>query len=102
LDLPYQKTMTATEFKAKCLEVMDQLTSGQLKRVIVTKHGKDVMLALPSQVDARTEKPDTFWGCMKDVTHVPDNLDLTAPLYTDEELDEFDIYKGILGGFDVK
>jgi hypothetical protein len=102
MDMPYQKTMTATEFKAKCLEVMDQLTSGQLNRVMVTKRGKDVMLVLPGHQDDVTAKPETFWGCMKDVTHVPDDFDLTAPLYTDDELDQFDAYKGIIGEFEAK
>jgi antitoxin (DNA-binding transcriptional repressor) of toxin-antitoxin stability system len=91
MDAIYQKTITATEFKAKCLDLMDQLASGQLKRVIVTKRGKVVASLVPPEGAAPIPiSADIFWGCMKDVTNIPDDFDLTQPLYTDAELDEFE------------
>jgi antitoxin (DNA-binding transcriptional repressor) of toxin-antitoxin stability system len=91
MDALYQKTLTATEFKAKCLDLMDQLASGQLKRVIVTKRGKVVASLVPPESAANIPiAADVFWGCMKDVTNIPDDFDLTQPLYTDAELDEFE------------
>jgi antitoxin (DNA-binding transcriptional repressor) of toxin-antitoxin stability system len=91
MDAIYQKTLSATEFKAKCLDLMDQLASGQLKRVIVTKRGKVVASLVPPESAAPTPvDADVFWGCMKDVTNIPDGFDLTQPLYADAELDEFE------------
>jgi prevent-host-death family protein len=91
MDISYQKTLTATEFKAKCLDLMDQLASGQLRRVIITKRGKEVACLLPPERAAHIPiSADVFWGCMKDVTNIPDDFDLTQPLYTDAELDEFE------------
>jgi antitoxin (DNA-binding transcriptional repressor) of toxin-antitoxin stability system len=90
MDSHYQKTLTATEFKAKCLVLMDQLASGQLKRIIITKRGKQVACLLPSPVDADSVVPrDQFWGAMKDVTLVPEDFDLTQPLFSNDELNEF-------------
>jgi hypothetical protein len=90
MDSHYQKTLTATEFKAKCLVLMDQLASGQLKRIIITKRGRQVGCLLPSPVDADSVVPqDQFWGAMKDVTLVPEDFDLTQPLFSNDELNEF-------------
>lgn len=68
-------TFTVTEFKARCLDILDRLGSGKLDRVEVTKRGK-VMAVLtppPAQVD------DDLFGCLKDQTFVPDDFDLTKP-----------------------
>ncbi len=91
MDVLYQKTLSATEFKAKCLDLMDQLANGQLKRIVITKRGKEVACLVPPERAAQIPvAADVFWGCMKNVTNIPDDFDLTQPLYTDAELDEFE------------
>jgi antitoxin (DNA-binding transcriptional repressor) of toxin-antitoxin stability system len=44
-----EKTISATEFKAKCLELMDDIAANRLSAVIITKRGKVVakMVATP-------------------------------------------------------
>jgi antitoxin (DNA-binding transcriptional repressor) of toxin-antitoxin stability system len=44
-----EKTLTATEFKAKCLELMDDIVANRLSAVTITKRGKVVarMVAPP-------------------------------------------------------
>ncbi len=77
------KTMAAGKFKAQCLAVMDEV---QLKRepVLVTKNGKPVAKLVP--LDLPDEDP-------LDAFRFPGKIeivgDIMAPIYTDEELDEF-------------
>lgn len=50
----------ATEFKAKCLKIMDEVAeSGE--RVLITKHGKPVAELVPIR-----EKPKSLYGVHKD------------------------------------
>jgi prevent-host-death family protein len=40
-------TLSATEFKATCLEVMDRVARGEWERVAITKRGKVVAVLVP-------------------------------------------------------
>lgn len=66
------QTMKASEFKAKCLALMDQVneTGGE---IVITKNGKPV-----SVLKAYTERPKTLFGRMKGKIHCKD--DLIAPV----------------------
>ncbi len=77
------KTMAAGEFKAKCLAVMDEV---QAKRtpVTITKNGKPVAQLVPI-VDK--EEPDPIFGFMRGKGRIIG--DMTAPIYTDDEYEEF-------------
>ena len=81
-----ERTMSATEFKAKCLDVMDQLAARTLDRVVVTKRGRPVMVAAAA---IAPDKPDPLaaFGCMKGTIIIPGDLDLTAPVF---DADDFD------------
>ena len=52
------RTMTAEEFKAKCLAVMDEVKSKR-QTVIITKHGKPVAKLVPL-----TGEQDDVFGFM--------------------------------------
>lgn len=81
-------TISASEFKARCLTLFDQLADRKLRRVIVTKRGKPVAeLVPPSQ-----QVPDP-WGALRGTVTVAPGVDLTAPILDE---DEFDAAKGIL------
>jgi prevent-host-death family protein len=54
-----KKTIPAGEFKAKCLQIMDEVQATK-KAVVVTKHGKPVVQIVPIE-----EKPSDFFGCMQ-------------------------------------
>ena len=49
----------ATEFKAKCLEIMDEIHDGVTKKIIVTKRGKPFVKIL-----AVDEDDVPFYGSM--------------------------------------
>ena len=73
--MPAVPTFTVTEFKAKCLDILDRLGSGKLDRVEVTKRGKVMAVLTPPAGPG-----DDLFGCLKDQTFVPDSFDLTAPV----------------------
>ncbi len=53
------KRMSAAEFKAKCLDVLDQVAAGH-EAVVVTKRGKPVAQVVPI-----IDRPKQLWGAMK-------------------------------------
>jgi len=63
----------ATEFKAKCLEFMDDLARSRRMEIVVTKRGKPVAILVPFN------EPHSFIGSGKgSITMM--RGDLTAPL----------------------
>jgi prevent-host-death family protein len=71
-------TITASEFKAKCLELLDQLGSRKLKRMVVTKRGRPVAVLTPPRGERETA--EGLYGCMQGSVIVPEGFDLTAPV----------------------
>ena len=53
------KTMSAAEFRAKCLDVLDQVAA-RYEAVVVTKRGKPVAQVVPI-----VRRPKRLWGAMK-------------------------------------
>ncbi len=76
------KTMAAGEFKAKCLAVMDEV---QAKRttVTITKNGKPVACLVPAPFEGK----DPIFGFYANKGKIVG--DITEPLYTDAEWEEF-------------
>jgi prevent-host-death family protein len=81
------QTIDASEFKAKCPGTLDRLGSGELDRVIITKHGREVAVLLPYQNEA--EIVADLYGCMRGSVIIAEGYDLTAPVL-DEPLDAED------------
>ncbi len=77
------ETINASEFKAKCLNILDRLANQEVDRVIITKRGKTVGVLLPAK--PVVEVTDLY-GCMRGSVVIPDGFDLTAPAL-DEPLD---------------
>lgn len=55
-----ETTITATEFKARCLELMDQVYQTR-EAIIITKRGKPVSRLEPPKL---TERMPSLLGCM--------------------------------------
>lgn len=85
-----QITLTATEFKARCLEIFTRLNEGSLKRVEVTRRGKPVAVVTPPRLTR--EQVRAAYGSMRGTVHVPKGFDWAAPVFEDE----IDAEKGIL------
>jgi prevent-host-death family protein len=69
-------TVPATEFKARCLELMDRVAEGR-DTYVITKRGKPVAKLVP----ADPPPPDSVFGCMIDQTNFLGELD--TPLQTE-------------------
>jgi prevent-host-death family protein len=80
---PSVKTMAAGEFKAKCLAVMDEVQAKRIT-VTITKNGKPVAQMVPI---VNKEELDPIFGFMRGKGKIIG--DITAPIYTDEEYEEF-------------
>lgn len=68
----------ATEFKAKCLELMQQVHDRKRNNLVVTKRGKPFVKVVP--VD---DEGTSFLGCMKGMIRIQG--DLTEPTGQDWE-----------------
>ena len=76
--------IAASEFKAKCLELMNRLAARKLSRIVVTKRGRAVAVLTPPPT--REEVAEGLFGCLKGRMVAPAGFDLTAPVL-DEPLD---------------
>ncbi len=66
------RTIPAGEFKAKCLQIMDEVgTTGE--PVIVTKRGRPVAKLVP----IRDADPKSIFGCMRDSARIVGDITLS-------------------------
>jgi prevent-host-death family protein len=63
----------AAEFKAKCLEVIDDIHARKRNFVIITKRGKPYAKLVPVE-----SKDEPFYGCMKGLATI--HGDVTKPI----------------------
>jgi prevent-host-death family protein len=76
----------ATEFKAKCLELMDRVASRR-ETFVITKHGRPVAKLVPLEKGPR----ESIFGCMRgQVRVVGDIVSPALPFEDWETLDEWD------------
>lgn len=76
-------TITASEFKAKCLDLLDQLAARKLARLAITKRGRIVAIVVPPD---DTHDIDDLHGFMQGSIIAPEGCDFTIPVL-DEPLD---------------
>ncbi len=76
-------TVPATEFKAKCLELMDRVAEGR-DTYVITKHGKPVAKLVP----ADPARKRSVFGCMVDQMEIVE--DIEKPLFTEEQWKGFE------------
>ncbi len=69
------ETLTATEFKAKCLQILDRLGAGEVERVAVTKRGRVVAILTPPPPLANEVRK--LHGFMRGSVVIPPGIDLT-------------------------
>lgn len=81
------QTISASEFKAKCLDILDRLGSNEIARLVITKRGKPVAVLTPP--DSESDAIRNMHGFMRGSVIFHDDVDLTAPVL-DERLDAED------------
>ena len=72
------KTVKASEFKAKCLDILDRLADRSLERVVITKRGRVVAMLTPPAEEAAAVRG--LHGFMRGSVALPPDFDLTAPI----------------------
>ena len=87
----HSQTFSATEFKAKCLDILNRLHAREIDEVIITKRGKTMAVLTPPK--SETEAVHSLHGFMRGTVKIPDGVDLTAPM--DED---FEAHSGALHG----
>ena len=71
-------TFSASEFKAKCLSILDRLAKHELERVLITKRGSTVAVLMPPE--PAVEAARNIFGFMRGSMTIADDVDLTAPV----------------------
>lgn len=71
------RTMSVSEFKATCLDLIDAMHSGVVRRVTLTKRGKP-FVSLSTSPGVRPS--DRLFGALAGSVVIPAELDLTAPV----------------------
>jgi prevent-host-death family protein len=67
----------ASEFKAKCLDILDRVGRREWQRVIITKRGVAVAVLVPPGVEA--DRVKGLHGFLRGSVVIPPECDLTAP-----------------------
>jgi prevent-host-death family protein len=63
-----------TAFKPRSLGLIEDVASGKLRRVVLTKRGRPIAALVPLEAE-RTE----LWGALADIMQPVDGVDLSAP-----------------------
>ena len=90
--------MSVTEFKAKCLDLIDKLSRHEIDSIELTKRGKPVAVVKPCEA----VRSRTFEEALADmrawqasmrgtITILDTNFDLTQPIV---DIDDIDAYHG--------
>lgn len=75
-------TISASEFKAKCLDLLDRLAGHEIDRITITKRGRVVaVLTPPEREEAAVQQ---LHGFMRGSVLAPEGLDLTAPVLDED------------------
>ena len=72
------ESISVTEFKAKCVDILERIGRGELERVTVTKRGKVVAVVTPPETDVSRVR--RIHGFMRGSVVNLDDVDLTAPI----------------------
>jgi prevent-host-death family protein len=75
-----ESTIPVTEFKAKCLSVIERVAAGKTGRVVLTKRGKPV-----AAVVAISKELPNPRGALKGTVLIPPGVDITEPTGEDWE-----------------
>jgi antitoxin (DNA-binding transcriptional repressor) of toxin-antitoxin stability system len=76
-------TLNVTEFKARSLALLEDIAKGRLSKITVTKRGKPLAVVSPSSPGPG--EPKVGYGFMKGTGRVMPGVDLTEPMFPDDD-----------------
>ena len=70
-----EKTVGVTEFKPRSLELIEEVASGRVGRLVLTKRGRPIVAVIP------LERPSfaSLHGCLRHMMRPVPGVDLTEP-----------------------
>jgi prevent-host-death family protein len=74
-DLPEQTVIGVTDFKSRCLAVIDNVARGKTTRAVLTKRGKPI-----AAIVSLAHDPVELWGALKGSVQISPGVDLTEGL----------------------
>lgn len=80
-----EETISVTNFKARCLEILKRLGQRKLDKVTVTRHGTVVAVITPPP--SKRGSIRSLHGFMKGSVLIPEGMDLTDSTLDEDELD---------------
>ena len=72
-----ESAIGVTEFKSKCLGLIDDVAQGKTGRIILLKHNKPVAAIVP--INDSDGEPFELWGALKGTMTLLPDVDLTEP-----------------------
>lgn len=77
MDMPADEveTIAVSAFKPRSLELIEQVASGRVARLVLTKRGRPVAALVPVR-----EQPVELWGALRELMEPVEGVDLTAPV----------------------
>jgi prevent-host-death family protein len=75
--MPAERVLTATEFKAKCLRILDQVGTGKLGPIRITKRGRVVAVVTPPDEVAGAAE---LFGCLRGSVVIPPGANVLGPV----------------------
>jgi len=63
-----------TAFKPRSLDLIEQVATGKLSRIVLTKRGRPVAAVVPL-----SDQGDDLWGALADMMEPLEDVDLTEP-----------------------
>ncbi|HEX8239960.1 MAG TPA: prevent-host-death protein [Allosphingosinicella sp.] len=82
-------TIAASEFKAKCLDILRRLGERRLSRVTITHRGSPVAVMTAPPLSGKEAR--SILGSMAGTVWIDPDLDLTAPVFDGEMEADTDI-----------
>ena len=72
------KTIGVTAFKAKCLQLVHEVATGETAQVILTKRGKPIanLSSIPAE---KPQEAPVLWGALRGMLQLDPDFDLTTP-----------------------
>ena len=67
-------TVGVTAFKPRSLDLIEQVASGKINRVVLTKRGRAVAALVPLR-----DQSDSLWGALAELMEPVEGIDLTQP-----------------------
>ncbi len=77
-----ERTLSISDFKAQCLDLLKQIGDRRIGKLTVTRHGKPV--AVVTAPPNPQEDINALYGCMRGMAIIAEGADLTEPAFEGE------------------